>query len=59
MRPALVNGAVGLILAPRGRLRRALTFEFGDGKIRAAEITSEPARVRTLDVAVLPRLDSE
>jgi len=28
--PALVNGAVGLILAPRCRLQRALTFEFDD-----------------------------
>ena len=56
MQPALMNGAVGLILAPRGRLLRVLTFEFdNDGRIRAAEIISDPARLATLDLAALPR----
>ena len=55
MRPALVNGAVGLILAPRGRLQRVLVFEFdAEGRIRAAEIISDPARLGTLDLAALP-----
>jgi hypothetical protein len=53
MQPALVNGSVGLILAPRGRLLRALTFDFAEGRIRAAEVISDPARVRALEVAVL------
>jgi RNA polymerase sigma-70 factor, ECF subfamily len=54
MQPALVNGTVGLILAPRGRLLRALRFEFDDaGRIRAAEVISDPARLATLDLAVL------
>jgi RNA polymerase sigma factor (sigma-70 family) len=53
MQAALVNGSVGLILAPRGRLLRALTFEFAEGRIRAAEVISDPARVRALEVAVL------
>jgi hypothetical protein len=54
MQPALVNGAVGLILAPRGRLLRVLTFEFDDGgRSRAAEVISNPARLATLDLAVL------
>ena len=53
MQPALVNGSIGLILAPHGRLLRALTFEFAEGRIRAAEIISDPARVRALEVAVL------
>ena len=55
MQPALVNGAVGLILAPRGRLQRVLVFEFdAEGRIRAAEIISDPARLGTLDLAALP-----
>jgi RNA polymerase sigma factor (sigma-70 family) len=54
MQPALVNGAVGLILAPRGRLLRVLAFEFdNDGRIRAAEVISDPARLATLDLGVL------
>lgn len=55
MQPALVNGAVGLILAPRGRLLRVLTFEFDEsGRIRAAEVISGPARLAMLDLGVLP-----
>src|SRR5262245_44892841 len=54
MQPALVNGAVGLILAPRGRLLRVLRFEFDDsGRIRAAEVISDRARLATLELAVL------
>jgi RNA polymerase sigma factor (sigma-70 family) len=54
MQPALVGGAVGLILAPRGRLLRVLVFDFDDsGRIRAAEVISDPARLATLDLAVL------
>jgi RNA polymerase sigma-70 factor (ECF subfamily) len=49
-----VNGAVALILAPRGRLLRILTFEFDDGgRIRTAEVISDPARLAVLDLAVL------
>ncbi|AMO22688.1 sigma-70 family RNA polymerase sigma factor [Ramlibacter solisilvae] len=55
MRPALINSAVGLILAPRGRLQRVLVFEFdAEGRIRAAEIISDPARLGGLDLAALP-----
>src|SRR5262245_2774601 len=54
MQPALVNGAVGLILAPKGRLLRVLTFEFDDGaRIRTGEVISDPARLATLAIAVL------
>jgi RNA polymerase sigma factor (sigma-70 family) len=54
IQPALVNGAVGLVLAPRGRLLRVLTFEFADGRIRSAEAIADPARLRALNLAVLP-----
>src|SRR5262245_30635582 len=54
MQPALVNRAVGLIFAPRGRLLRVLRFEFDDGgRIRAAEVISDPARLAAVELAVL------
>ena len=34
-RPALVNGAIGVVMAPQGRLFRALRFTIANGKITA------------------------
>ena len=51
--PALVNGTVGLVLAPRGRLFRALTFTITRGKIVEIDVIADPARLRQLDLAVL------
>ena len=51
--PALVNGAVGIVAAPRGRLFRVLRFSFADGKIARVEVIGDPARLRELDLAVL------
>ena len=48
-----MNGTVGLVVAPRGRLFRALSFTFADGKIAHIEVIGEPARLRQLDLAVL------
>src|SRR5262249_21272692 len=54
MQPALVNGAVGLMLAPQGRLLRVLVFDFDDsGRIRAAVVFPDPARLATLALAVI------
>ena len=53
VQPALINGSVGLILAPRGKLSRALTFTFTDAKITRVEVIGDPARLRELDIAVL------
>ena len=50
---ALVNGAVGLVVAPRGRLRLALEFTVEDGQIAGYELIADPARLRRLDLAVL------
>lgn len=49
----LIDGSVGLVLAPGGRLSRALKFELADGKIVNAEIIADPARLTDLDLAVL------
>ena len=51
--PALVNGAVGLVLAPRGRLFRALTFTIVEGKIAAIEVVGDPQTLRGLELAAM------
>lgn len=51
--PALVGGAVGLVVAPRGRLLLALVISVEDGRVAAYEVVADPARLRALDVAVL------
>jgi len=51
--PALVDGSVGIILAPRGRLLRALRFTIEQGKIVEVDVIVNPERLRELEVAVL------
>ncbi|OPH58460.1 RNA polymerase subunit sigma-70 [Paenibacillus ferrarius] len=51
--PALVNGAVGIIAAPRGRLLYVLQFTMKDGKITEVDLISSPSRISQLDLAVL------
>jgi RNA polymerase sigma-70 factor (ECF subfamily) len=50
---ALVDGAVGAVFAPRGRLRLALTFTVADGRIAAYEVIADRARLDALEFAVL------
>jgi RNA polymerase sigma-70 factor (ECF subfamily) len=50
---ALINGSVGLILAPRGKLARVVTFTFANDKVTQLESIGDPARLRALDLAVL------
>jgi len=52
-RPALVNGAVGVIIAPRGRLLMVLVFTIADGKIVEIDGIADPERLRPLELAVL------
>jgi hypothetical protein len=52
-RPALVNGAVGVVVAPRGRLLMVLGFTIRGGKIVEIDAMADPARLRKLDLAVL------
>ncbi|MGY0058596.1 sigma-70 family RNA polymerase sigma factor [Streptomyces sp. LZ34] len=51
--PSLVNGAVGIVVAPRGRLRLALTLTVIGERITAYELIADPARLHQLDLAVL------
>jgi RNA polymerase sigma factor (sigma-70 family) len=51
--PALVNGEVGVIVAPRGRLLMVIRFTIANGKIVEIEAVSNPDRLRLLDLAIL------
>jgi RNA polymerase sigma-70 factor (ECF subfamily) len=51
--PAVIDGAVGIIVAPRGKLAQALIFTFEDDKVTRLEAIGDPARLRALEVAVL------
>ncbi len=50
---ALVNGAVGVVVAPRGRLMMVLDFTIRHGKIVAIDSIAGPERLRRIDLAVL------
>jgi RNA polymerase sigma factor (sigma-70 family) len=51
--PALVDGAIGVVVAPQGRLVRAIRFTIADGKITEIEIIGNPARLGELDVSTV------
>ena len=53
IQPALVDGSVGLVLAPEGRLSRALRFTIADRRIVAVDVVADPERLRALTLAVL------
>ena len=57
-RAALVNGAVGIVVAPGGRLLMVLDLEIVDGKIIAIDAIADPDHVRQLDLALLPPAQS-
>jgi RNA polymerase sigma-70 factor (ECF subfamily) len=52
-RLALVDGAVGIVVAPRGKLQQAQTFVIEDDKIVAIDIVADPDRLANLEIAVL------
>jgi RNA polymerase sigma-70 factor (ECF subfamily) len=49
----LVNGRVGVVVAPRGRLLMVLQFTFANGKITAIDAIADPARLGALELATL------
>jgi RNA polymerase sigma-70 factor (ECF subfamily) len=53
-RPVLVNGAMGLVVAPRGRLALLLRLTIRDGKIVAIDGIADPVHLHQLRLAVLP-----
>ncbi|MFF0544236.1 sigma-70 family RNA polymerase sigma factor [Nocardia thailandica] len=51
---ALVDGAVGIVVAPRGRLLSALRVSVAGGRVTAYEVVADPARLRALEVRMPP-----
>ena len=52
-RPALVNGAAGLVWAQRGEPRMVFGFTISGGKIVAIDLLADPERIRQLDLVPL------
>jgi RNA polymerase sigma factor (sigma-70 family) len=52
--PVLVNGSVGVVVAPYGRLLGVFDLSIRGGKITAITTISDPAHLRQLHLAVLP-----
>ncbi|GHJ49047.1 RNA polymerase sigma factor [Catellatospora sp. TT07R-123] len=52
-RVALLDGIVGAVWAPRGKVRVALSFTVTDGRITGIRLTADPERLTELDVAIL------
>ncbi|RLU86848.1 RNA polymerase subunit sigma-70 [Streptomyces griseocarneus] len=50
---ALVDGAVGVVVAPYGRLLFALAFTVEGDRVAAYEVLADPARLQRLELAVL------
>jgi RNA polymerase sigma-70 factor (ECF subfamily) len=51
--PALVNGAVALVMASDGKLQIVLSFKLAGGKITEIDVIADPERLAGLDIAVL------
>ena len=52
-RPALVNGAAGLVCMLEGKPFSVMAFTVSDGKITQIDIVRDPERIGQLDLAVL------
>ncbi|MDQ4503964.1 sigma-70 family RNA polymerase sigma factor [Sinomonas sp. ASV322] len=52
-RVAVVNGAVAIVVAPKGRLRIVLEFGIDGDRITHIDVMADPARLRALEVSPL------
>ncbi len=53
--PALINGAVGVVMATDGRPITLMTFTITDAKIVAIDLIDDPGRIAEVDLAILDR----
>ena len=51
--PAIVNGSLGAILAPRGHLTRAFLFAFENGRIAHIQAIADPKTLAGLELSAL------
>lgn len=52
---ALVNGSVGVVVAPFGRLRFAVVFTLEENRIAEMEVISDSRRLSQIEIAVIER----
>ncbi len=57
-RSALVDGAVGVMVAPLGRLLLVLRLKLAQGRIAEIDVVADPDRLQQLDLSVLPEAPS-
>ena len=53
--PMLVNGEVGLVWAPQGRVFRVLRLSIHDGKIATVDIVADRSRLAEFEITVLDK----
>ena len=53
-RAALVDGALGVVVAPQGRLLLVLNLTFAGDRIAAIDVVADPDRLEALDLSTLP-----
>ena len=53
LRPALMNGAAGVVIVVGGRPIAAMGFTVAEGRIVEIDAIADPERVRTIAAAVL------
>jgi RNA polymerase sigma-70 factor (ECF subfamily) len=51
--PALIDGAIGAVVATDGEARIAIGFTIAGGRIIGIDVVAEPEQLRALDVAIL------
>ncbi len=52
-RSALMDGVIGAVVAPRGRLLLVLDFAIANGKIVGIDAVADPERLRAIDLSAL------
>lgn len=51
--PALVNGAAGVVVAPKGRPLSVMAFTVRGGKIVEIDALSDPDRLTSIDLSAV------
>jgi RNA polymerase sigma factor (sigma-70 family) len=53
VQPALIDGSIGVVVAPFGRLSRALLFTFAGDKVTLVDVIGDRARLRELEIIAI------
>jgi len=53
VRPVLVNGVAGVLVAPQGRLFSVMAFTVAEGKVVAIDALADPARLKRLELTAV------